>query len=186
MDLSQLYFSKTFTENNIDLDSSTAMKRIAVRGIVVNDGKLLVVHSQLKGDYKLPGGGKKEGETELLALQREIGEECGVLVDGEAFVKVGEVLQYKSSIEKEIDVFINDSRYYFCDVSEIGYQDVARNLDDYEDALGFEAMWLEIDEIWAVQKTLLRKKDSTPNKWIRREFWVFDMLKNHKKEFLLK
>jgi hypothetical protein len=71
-------------------------------------------------------------------------------------------------------------------VSEIGYQDVARNLDDYEDALGFEAMWLEIDEIWAVQKTLLRKKDSTPNKWIRREFWVFDMLKNHKKEFLLK
>ena len=71
-------------------------------------------------------------------------------------------------------------------MSSIGYQEIMRNLDDYEEALGFEARWLEIDKICTIQKSLLGKIDLTPNKWIRREYWVFDMLKNHKEEFLLK
>jgi ADP-ribose pyrophosphatase YjhB (NUDIX family) len=59
-------------------------RRIAVRAIIVKDGKLLCAQNKPYNPYinvnewSTPGGGVDEGESLVPALQREIAEELGV------------------------------------------------------------------------------------------------------------
>lgn len=54
--------------------------RIRVAGLLVNGGRVLLVHQQKDGRryWLLPGGGVEEGEQLEDALLREITEECGM------------------------------------------------------------------------------------------------------------
>ena len=57
--------------------------RISVRGILIQDDQLLVIH-RIKGDreyYVIPGGGVEDHETLIQALKREMLEEVGIQVD---------------------------------------------------------------------------------------------------------
>ncbi len=55
---------------------------IGVRGVVVDDDKLLLVrHSYLPGWF-FPGGGVEPGETALEGLNRELDEETGIQAEG--------------------------------------------------------------------------------------------------------
>ena len=57
--------------------------RISVRGILIQDDQLLVIH-RIKGDreyYVIPGGGVEDNETLIQALKREMLEEVGIQVD---------------------------------------------------------------------------------------------------------
>ena len=52
------------------------------RGIVVRDGKVLVVRNWFgRGEWSFPGGGRHRDESELTALVREIKEEVGLSID---------------------------------------------------------------------------------------------------------
>ena len=53
--------------------------REAVRGIILNGKKLLMIYSSKDGDYKFPGGGVELGETYEETLVREVKEESGAL-----------------------------------------------------------------------------------------------------------
>ena len=55
-------------------DDMPEIVRIAVRGIIFTDGKLLLVEDG-KNEVKLPGGGREEGETDIDTLVREVREE---------------------------------------------------------------------------------------------------------------
>ena len=58
------------------------MKRIRAVGIIVNNGKVLLMH-RVKHDkeyYVFPGGGVEEGETVEQALLREVNEETSLEV----------------------------------------------------------------------------------------------------------
>jgi len=57
-----------------DLDE---IYRVAVRGIIFVEGKLLMIESD-SGELKLPGGGIDDGENDCQALVREVKEETGV------------------------------------------------------------------------------------------------------------
>src|SRR5690554_1883720 len=91
--------------------------REAVRGIILNNEKVLMIFSSENGDYKFPGGGIEIGETKVQTLIREVQEECGALVS-EIEKEVGKVIEYNKPLEKEYDVFKMTSYYYICMVEE--------------------------------------------------------------------
>ena len=54
-----------------------AFVRPSVRGIIIRDGKVAMVHSLKYDYYKFPGGGMEDGEGVEEALLREVVEESG-------------------------------------------------------------------------------------------------------------
>ena len=62
-------------ENDYGLDLDEIC-RVAVRGIIFIEGKLLLIENDF-GEVKLPGGGIDSGEDDYKALAREVKEETG-------------------------------------------------------------------------------------------------------------
>lgn len=60
----------TMDEKNYS-DELPEIFRIAVRGIIFIDGRLLMIEDKL-GEVKLPGGGMEDGEDNLQTLCREL------------------------------------------------------------------------------------------------------------------
>ena len=145
--------------------------RTAVRAVILRGPELLMVYSSNVGDYKFPGGGVDIGETHQQALARELLEECGaslLSVDGE----FGAVVEYNFAEEKEYDVFKMTSYYYFC---QIGAEFGSQKLDEYEKDLGFQPLWINIDEAILLNRALL-ETDEIPQ-WLRREIFILEHIK---------
>ena len=104
-----------------------AFVRPSVRGIIIRDGKVAMVHSLKYDYYKFPGGGMEDGEGLEEALLREVVEESGLQVILSSIREYGLVHRVQKG-QKEA-IFIQDNYYYLCDVEEkVGSQ----KLDDYE------------------------------------------------------
>ena len=54
--------------------------RPSVRGIIMKNGKIALVHTGKFDYYRFPGGGIETGETKEEALIREVKEESGLVV----------------------------------------------------------------------------------------------------------
>ena len=149
------------------------ISREAVRGIIFDDKKLLMVYSEKNGDYKFPGGGIKHGESHEVALKREISEEVGKQVAGKIipFVKV---IEYDLPLEKEYDVFKMVSYYYWCQVKDNVEK---QNLDDYEKELGFLPVWIDIDTAIVNNASLLKNLHKGMPRWIKRELQVLEHIR---------
>ena len=104
-----------------------AFVRPSVRGIIIRDGKVAMVHSLKYDYYKFPGGGMEDGEGLEEALLREVVEESGLQVILSSIREYGLVHRVQKGQKEEM--FIQDNYYYLCDVEEkVGSQ----KLDDYE------------------------------------------------------
>lgn len=104
-----------------------AFVRPSVRGIIIRDGKVAMVHSLKYDYYKFPGGGTEAGERMEQALQREVAEEAGLRVIPQSIREYG--LVHRVQKDDRVDLFIQDNYYYLCDV-EADVQ--TQHLDDYE------------------------------------------------------
>ena len=60
--------------------NGTVRRRPSVRGIIIKDGKVAMMHSLKYDYYKLPGGGIEEGESYEDTLVWEVKEESGLVV----------------------------------------------------------------------------------------------------------
>ena len=147
--------------------------REAVRGIILRESKLLMVHSTIVGDYKFPGGGIDVNETHSEALAREIREECGAVLSefGPAF---GKVIEYDMPIEAEYEVFKMTSYYYECQV-HAGFME--QKLDQYECDLGFEPVWVEIETALRENKIRNNFESIQIAGWIPRDTFVLEMIR---------
>jgi len=107
--------------------SGSRFERPSVRGIIVRDGKVAMVHSKKFDYYKFPGGGIEPGEEQEATLIREVKEESGLVVIPETIREFGWVHRIqKGSVD---DIFVQDNFYYLCEVEpEAGQQ----KLDAYE------------------------------------------------------
>ena len=93
-----------------------AFVRPSVRGIILRDGKVAMVHSLKYDYYKFPGGGIEAGETRPQALTREVLEESGLQVRPESIREYGLVHRVQKSDWPGIAFFVQDNFYYLCDV----------------------------------------------------------------------
>ena len=119
-------------------------QRTAVRGVIHYQNKILMVQTN-RGDYKFPGGGMEEGETEKETLFREITEETGY-TDIHIGVKIGETFEQNIDTEDPESYFQMKSCYYECwlmsDKRAPGVQ------DDYEEKLGFHGTFVTVEKAY--------------------------------------
>lgn len=101
--------------------------RPSVRGIIIKNGQIAMMHSLKYDYYKFPGGGIDAGETHLQTLIREVKEESGLTVIPESVQPYGMVHRVQKSDADE--KFVQDNYYYLCDVEDTVEMQV---LDDYE------------------------------------------------------
>lgn len=152
--------------------------REAVRAIILRGRELLMVHSQVNGDYKFPGGGIKHEEQHEDALVREVAEESGgrVLKTPQPF---GKVLEFDFPIEKRFDGFCMTSYYYLCEVDPVLGQ---QNLDEYELRLGFVPVWVDIDVALKNNRAIQMEHACRPERnkyerWVKRETCMLEIIK---------
>ncbi|WP_208599150.1 NUDIX domain-containing protein [Halobacillus aidingensis] len=147
-------------------------KRTAVRGILFQEGKILMVKSNL-GDFKLPGGGVNDGEKDEEALIREIQEETGFR-NCQVRQFAGEVVESHLDVYDPEAIFEMTSRYYFCEWwGEKGGQ----QLDPYEEDQDFTPVWISVEEALAQNRKILDQTKKNP--WIERENYVLVQLLNN-------
>ncbi len=114
-----------------------ARTRIACRGIVLREGKLLLSHETGSGLWMIPGGGLEPGEEETACCIREVAEETGFLIRPSECALV---------IEEYIFDLRHVNRYYFGTVTG----ECERNLTEREAKAGMEPRWLTVAEAKAV------------------------------------
>lgn len=145
--------------------------RNSARSIIIENGKVAMVHSLKYDYYKFPGGGIEQGEDPIEAMIRETREESGLTVIPESVTEYGFVHRIHKSDTDETECFVQDNFYYLCDVrKDAGDQ----QLDDYEAQEDYTLEFVE-------PKTAIIKNRSTANTpynpmMFEREARVLEML----------
>jgi 8-oxo-dGTP pyrophosphatase MutT (NUDIX family) len=165
--------TQIFHKPDLSLSEKT-VTREAVRAIILKGDQVLMVYSRLNGDYKFPGGGVKRDEVHEAALQREVMEECGAHLI-RIIAEFGKVEEYDLAQEDELNIFCMNSYYYLCEVED-GFG--AQHLDDYEFDYGFTPEWVTLEHAIAVNRALLENPPPNIQRWVRRELFVLEQLKN--------
>ena len=170
-------FNKTFEIDKVSESIGNVNFREAVRGIIIKDNKILMVHSKNR-DYKFPGGGIKKDEGYTEALKREVEEETGYICS-----KINE--QIGIITEKSKDRHFNDgifkmiSYYYFAEVSN---KRKPQKLDPYEAKLGFKPEWVNIDDAINNNDKIINLGIEPIANWIYRETYVLKEIKKYIEE----
>jgi len=169
-----MIFNKTFEINKVSDSIGNINFREAVRGIIIKDNKILMVHSKNK-DYKFPGGGIKKGEGQIDALKREVEEETGYVCN-----KVNEQIGIVTEISK--DRYVNNrifkmiSYYYIAEVDNIRK---SQRLDAYEARLEFKPEWVSIEEAIKNNEKIISAGDDRIANWIFRETYALKKIQKH-------
>lgn len=146
--------------------------RVAVRGIIFIDGKLLMIEDGF-GEVKLPGGGIDDGEDDYKALAREVKEETGYDVILDTIVPFGEIEEKRLSVQEPM-IWHQISRLYFCDVyPEKGICDYTENEKKY----GFRQVLYTLDEALEINKRMLEREGKQA--WNQREYNTLLLIRDH-------
>jgi 8-oxo-dGTP pyrophosphatase MutT (NUDIX family) len=161
-----------FRREGINVQGKT-LCREAVRAIVIEKPKILMIYSARNGDYKFPGGGIKSGETHPQALAREMHEECGASISGtlQAF---GKIIEYDIPREIEYEVFKMTSFYYWCKVEPVFHEP---QLEQYEADLGYQPVWIDLEDVIHNNKSIPASGKNKTSRWLRRETFVLEQVK---------
>lgn len=146
--------------------------RVAVRGIIFLEGKLLMIENSFE-EVKLPGGGIDEGEDDYEALMREVKEETGYDVIPESIVSFGEIEEKRLSVHEPM-IWHQISRLYFCDVyPEQGVCEYTENEKKY----GFRQVLYTLEEALEKNKAMLEREGKQA--WNQREYKTLLLIKDY-------
>ncbi len=145
------------------------VRRPSARGIIIKNGKVAMIHSEMYDYYKFPGGGIESGEEPIEAMIREVKEESGLTVIPESIRELGNV--HRRSITKKGGLFIQDNFYFVCSCKEdIG----STNLDDYESEEGFTLEFVKPND--AIKKNQNCNYEHKMPLMLKREARVLELL----------
>lgn len=145
--------------------------REAIRAVIYSEGKLLLVRTK-KGDYKFPGGGAMREESHAETLVREVREETGYKIERVNDL-LGVVIERRPDKYDSTKIFEMKSCYYLCN---IGGKQEEQDLDDYENELEFEPVWVEPDDAYIQNAGLIAAKADDLNPWVDRETLVLQQI----------
>lgn len=169
-----MLFNKLFEIDKVSDSIGSVNFREAVRGIIIKDNKILMVHSKNQ-DYKFPGGGIKKAEGHINALIREIEEETGYVCN-----KVNK--QIGIVTERSKDKYVNNrifkmiSYYYLAEVLNIKR---SQKLDPYEAELKFRPEWVDIEDAVNNNEKIISAGIEPIANWIYRETYVLKEIRNY-------
>lgn len=162
-----------FDSNNYN-DCTTTFSRIAVRAILFIEHKLVMVTSNKFDEYKFPGGGQKDLESDIDTLIRETKEETGLSIIKESIKPYGYAIEKRRSVFDPSQIFHMESRYYLCECNN-HFEET--NYDDYEIEYGYQVSLIDLDE--AIKKNIIAaEKHQQIATWINRELAVLRDIKN--------
>jgi ADP-ribose pyrophosphatase YjhB (NUDIX family) len=116
-------------------------RRVSCRGVVVAEGRILVVRQPGLDVTTLPGGGLEAGETLADCVKREIAEETGVII-GTAFERCTVVEYFVDSIW--------ETHYFACEDSGAT---VPTKPTEEESRLGLEALRMDLFDFLSLLET---------------------------------
>jgi RimJ/RimL family protein N-acetyltransferase/8-oxo-dGTP pyrophosphatase MutT (NUDIX family) len=161
------WFGEIRTITKQDDGTKEWVRRRAVRALIRNDDRLLLIRSA-NGDVKFPGGGIEISETQTDALQREVLEETGYTVKAIGD-HIGYIEELYDAFESDRHLFAMRSDYYEVKVEET---QTDLKLDDYEAKLGFHPVWMTLDQ--AIEAN---EKCKEPQRWTQRDTKILSFLK---------
>ena len=153
-------------------DDMAEILRVAVRGIIFLEGKLLMIESSF-GEVKLPGGGIEQGEDEIAALVREVREETGYEVLPETIRPFGEIEEKRLSVHEPM-IWHQISHLYFCKVDP---RQGACAYTANEQKYGFRLVRLTVEEAIGKNQAMLEREGYLP--WNQREYETLRLLQRH-------
>lgn len=137
-------------------------KRISSRGIVIENGRILLSYEKNTGVYMSPGGGLEEGESLDDCCIRELREETGYEVKPiKRFVVINEYCFETLYI----------SNYFICE--RVGKSEQA--LTEIEVEHGITPVWVEIDKAFEIFGAYESKREDIASLYLR-EFTVLNKL----------
>ncbi len=145
--------------------------RPSVRGIIIKNGKIAMVHSIKYNYYKFPGGGIEDNESKIETLIREVREESGLIVKADTIKEYGSVHRIQKSDQNDYDVFVQDNFYYICDTEQ---SLCTQKLDDYEKEENYTLEF--IDPQKAIQVNRCENHDEINQDMLEREALVLELL----------
>ena len=111
--------------------------RTGCRGIVVNDGNILVSREANVDLWLIPGGGLEDGETLGECCAREVLEETGFIIEPvEEYLLVNEYYEEYKYV----------THYFICKMVGIGHQ----NLTEEEKSRGLVPKWLDLQDLLSI------------------------------------
>ena len=172
-----MMFNKLFEIDKVSDSIGNINFREAVRGIIIKENKILMVHSKNK-DYKFPGGGIKKDEGHIEALKREVEEETGY-VCSKIDKQIGIVIERSKDRYVNNRIFKMISYYYIAEVSNIRK---SQKLDPYEAKLEFKPEWVSIEDAINNNEKIITLGIEPIANWIFRETYVLKEIMNYLKE----
>lgn len=147
-------------------------QRLATRGIVLKDDRILLLFTERYNDFSLPGGGVDENEPLHLALARELAEETGAR-DIQILGDFGIVEEYRPWYKNDCNVLFMRSYCYRCSVAdELGTQ----QLEHYEQQNGMRPLWVPVDDAIRHNQQVMQQQSNATGLSIVRETFLLQQI----------
>lgn len=142
------------TDTLVDIPPRIQTREV-VRGVMIRDNLILLMFSKKDQMYGTPGGGITLNESKLDTLYRELLEEVGAQkVKIIEHLGSTEEIRESRSLLKPMKILTD---YYHVEVLEFADS----KLEDHEEEMGLEPMWICIDDAISQNETKLAQLNQT-------------------------
>lgn len=138
-----MHTEKIYHENRHAVCQRT---RRSARGIVIKNGKLLLVKNEKQDIFMLPGGGLEDGETIEECCVRELLEETGYIC---------KTISTKIKVEEYCHEMCFLGQYFVCEIIAQG----EKHLTEDEKKLGCAVHWVDLQEALTMFENYEQHKD---------------------------